>query len=227
MSADYREDNMLDSRSNEYTALPPGGAGPGVLVLHAWWGLTGFVRQVCDRLAAEGYVALAPDLFDGEIATTVAEAELLIGRFDGQATEAKVAAALDRLQKHPAVHGERAGVMGFSFGAYYALWLAEARSQDVAAVVVFYGTSGLRFSEMQAACLGHYAERDPYEPAEGVQDEYDRVKAAGGDVTFYTYPGTGHWFFEQDRPDAYDPQAAELAWQRTTRFLQETLGAVD
>jgi len=218
---------MLDSKPDEYTALPEGGVGPGVLVLHAWWGLTGFVRQVCDRLAAEGYVALAPDLYHGEIVTTIAEAKKLSGRLDGQAARAEIVAALERLMHLPATRGERAGVIGFSLGAYFALWLADRRPRDVAAVVVFYGTSGLRFRKMQAACQGHFAEHDSYEPPDGVQRVYDRLLAAGREVTFYTYPGTGHWFFEQDRPDAYDRQAAEIAWQRTTAFLKETLGTVD
>jgi carboxymethylenebutenolidase len=219
---------MPDLERNETLAVQDKGSGPGVLVLHAWWGLNDFMRQVCERLAGEGYVALAPDLYHGKVATTIAEAEKLGGQLDADAAraQAEIAAALDRLLHLPATEGERTGVIGFSLGAYYALWLADHRPEDVAALVVFYGTSGDLFQKMQAACQGHFAERDPFEPPEGVQQVYERLRAAGRDVTFYTYPGTGHWFFEQDRPDAYDPEAAELAWQRTVEFLQKTLKQV-
>jgi carboxymethylenebutenolidase len=217
---------MTDSTPNLYTALPAGGSGPGVLVLHAWWGLNDFIRQLCDRLAGEGYVALAPDLYHGEIARTIPEAEKLRDQMDANTAqaEAEAQAALDTLLHLPATRGQRVATLGFSLGAYFALWLADQRPDDVAAVVVFYGTAG-ELSEIKAACLGHFAENDPYESPEWAQQLYDGLKAAGLDVTFYTYPGTGHWFFEADRPDTYDPQAAGLAWQRTLEFLSRTLRA--
>jgi carboxymethylenebutenolidase len=196
-----------------------------VLVLHAWWGLTDFVRQVCDRLAGEGYAALAPDLYHGRIAATVPEAAALRRQMDGDAARAEVQAALDALFQLPATRGERAGVMGFSLGAYLALWLADRRARDVAAAVIFYGTSGVRFRKMRAACQGHFAEHDPYEPLDGVLKVQSRLEAAGREVEFYVYPGTGHWFFEDDRPEAYQAEAAGLAWSRTLEFLARTLRA--
>lgn len=214
---------MLDSTSNDYTASPPGGSGPGVLVLHAWWGLTDVIRRLCDRLAAEGYVAHAPDLFEGKVATTPPEAEKLIGQFEGQATADKVRAAFDRLAALPGTAREKKALIGFSYGVPYALWLAGKRPRDVAAVVVFYGTGEPDFTTIQAAVHGHFAEQDPYEPAEGVQWLEGKLREAGRDVEFFTYPGTGHWFFEDDRADAYDPQAAELAWSRTLEFLARRL----
>jgi len=218
---------MLDSNSNDYTALPSSGRGPGVLVLHAWWGLTDFIRRLCDRLAAEGYVALAPDLFGGKTAKTVAEAEKLIGEFEGEAAGGAALAALERLTHLPATEGRRTAVIGFSFGAYYALWLANHRPTDLAAVVIFYGSGEPDFQNMQAACQGHFAEHDPFEPPEGVQYLEQKLHEAGREVTFHTYPGTGHWFFEADRPDAYDPEASELAWSRTLEFLQSELKTGD
>jgi carboxymethylenebutenolidase len=216
---------MSDPIPTEYLALPAAGRGPGVLVLHAWWGLTGMIRELCDRLAAEGYVALAPDLYNGKIATTVEEAEKAAHQLDPDAAAGLCVAALERLRRLPAVEGRRTAVIGFSLGANFALWLANRLPADVAALIVFYGTSGIDFDKIQAAVLGHFAERDPYEPAEGVQHMRDRLQAAGREVTFYTYPGTGHWFFEQDRPDAYNSEAARLAWERTLEFLARTLQA--
>lgn len=215
---------MIEPQTTGYLALPTASRGLGVLVLHAWWGLTGFVRQVCDRLAGEGFCALAPDLYHGATAATIDEAKKLRNHMDREAAQAEIGAALDGLLRHPAVQGAHVAVMGFSLGANYALWLADRRPKDVAAVVVFYGTSGIRFRKAQAAFLGHFAEQDPYEPRDSVQQLEDRLRSAGRDVSFHVYPGTGHWFFEQDRPDAYDAGAAGLAWQRTIAFLSATLG---
>ena len=185
------------------------------------------MRQVCDRLAGAGLVALAPDLFHGAVATTIEQAEQNIQEEDGETTAAQVEAALDVLRRHPAVRGKQVGVMGFSFGAYYALWLADHRPQDVAAVVIFYGTGDLSLRPSRTRYLCHFAENDPYEPAEGVQAFTEALRSSGRSATVHAYPGTGHWFFEQDRPDAYNPAAAELAWERTRAFLTEALGVRD
>ncbi len=217
---------MTESTYNRYLALPPSGKGPGVLVLHAWWGLNDFFGSVCDRLAQEGFVALAPDMFEGEVMRTVAEAEQHLDRYD----EAKipppiVLSAVDELSKNPAVSGRGLGVMGFSMGAYWTLWLAQKKPELVRAAAIFYGTNGGggEFKPSTAAFLGHFAERDPYETAEAIQALEANLKGSGRPTEFYTYPGTGHWFMETDRPDAYNAQAARLAWDRTIAFLHEQL----
>src|SRR5688572_25820619 len=124
-----------------YLAVPTAGSGPGVLVLHAWWGLTPFFTGLCDRLAKEGFVALAPDLHNGQTAATVAEAEALMQQRDSERTEAIAAAAVDQLRGHPAVTGQAIGTIGFSMGAAWAVALASIRPDAVAAVVDFYGTA--------------------------------------------------------------------------------------
>ncbi|HET7093438.1 MAG TPA: dienelactone hydrolase family protein, partial [Thermomicrobiales bacterium] len=125
-----------------YLAMPESGSGPGVLVLHAWWGLTSAFTDICDRLAAAGSVALAPSLYaGGPTAATIAEAEALQNLHD-EAAEAEPAmlAAIDTLRGLPAVDGERIGVIGFSMGAYWALEASRARPDGVGAVVAVYGT---------------------------------------------------------------------------------------
>jgi carboxymethylenebutenolidase len=212
-----------------YLALPEGGQGPGVLVLHAWWGLTDLFKDVCDRLAAAGFVALAPDLFgNGATAQTIAEAEQLITAVDDAAAEAIVVSACQFLHQHPAVQGDTIGTMGFSFGAAWALLLATFfQPDDIGAVVLFYGNhGGLEwddFAKVRAAFLGHFAENDPYEETEVVQNTLAEIHKAGREATFHFYPGTGHWFFEDNRPDAYNADAAQLAWQRTLTFLKQHL----
>jgi carboxymethylenebutenolidase len=108
-------------------------------------------------------------------------------------------------------------------GAYFALDLSTADPERIGAVVVFYGTGPADYTKSRAAYLGHFTEADPYEPPEMVDELESALKAAGCPVTFYRYPGTGHWFFEPDRADAHNPSAADLAWQRTLDFLAKAL----
>lgn len=207
-----------------YEAVPANGSGPGVLVLHAWWGLNDFFRGFCDRLAAEGFVVVAPDLWGGTVAHTIAEAESLIATEESAsgAFYQTVTAAADYLAAHPAVRGEARGVVGFSMGAYWSLRLASARP-DLNAVVLFYGAGDLEFGANRAAFLGHFADPDPWEPEENVRGLEEAIGAAGYEVQFHRYGGVGHWFFEADRPDAYNPAAATLAWERSVAFLRERL----
>jgi carboxymethylenebutenolidase len=204
-----------------YLATPAGGAGRGVLVLHAWWGLTPVFTDVCDRLAAAGYVALAPSLYPGEAtAATIAEAEALRDTFDEAAVAPPVVrSAAEQLRGLPGVTGEPIGAIGFSMGAYWALDLSQVRPDDVAAVVVCYGTDDADYHAARAAYLGHFAEHDAYEPLEAVRAMEANIRKAGREVTFHVYPGTHHWFVEPNRPE-YDVAAADLAWERTLAFLQ-------
>lgn len=205
-----------------YLAIPPKGEGPGVLVLHAWWGLNDFFKTLCDRLGQEGFVALAPDLYGGSVANTIAEAEQLIGQLNFQEAKASVLGATDYLSQHPAVRGAGLGTIGFSMGGAYALLLSSLRPEHLKAVVVFYGVNSADFAAARAAYLGHFAETDEWEPLEGVRQLESDMRAAGREVTFYIYPGVGHWFVETDRPQ-YNPAAAHLAWERTFSFLHQHL----
>jgi carboxymethylenebutenolidase len=207
-----------------YLALPPSGRGPGVLVLHAWWGLNAFFVALCDRLAGAGFVALAPDLNSGAVATTIEEAEkLLQDANESGTTPGKVLEALDSLRQCPAVQGSAVGAVGCSLGAYWSLLLSTLRPDDVAAVVLFYGVGEGDFTRARAAYLGHFAENDLWEPLDQVRGMEADLRAAGRDVTFYVYPGVGHWFFEENRPDAFDAETARLAWDRTIPFLRDRL----
>ena len=212
-----------------YLAVPEGGSGPGVLVLHAWWGLTDVFKRVCDRLAEAGFVALTPDLYHGKTTTSVEEAEALGAALDQDVERWRgdIAGAMQFLRQHDATHlaGGRGKLafVGFSLGDAYALDMSVRMSDQIAAVVVFYGSyPGLDYRRASAAYLCHFAEDDPFEPAESVAQMEQELQAAGRPVTVYTYPGTKHWFFEDNRPE-YDAEAARLAWERTIAFLHERL----
>jgi carboxymethylenebutenolidase len=212
-----------DSRTGiGYLALPQHGYGPGVLVFHAWWGLKPFFKEVCDRLAAEGFVALAPDLYQGKTAVTIEEAQALLDQRDFELMRATATGALAYLRGHAATRGGAAGTLGFSMGGAWAIFLSSLAPEDIAAAVIFYGSESANFSAARAAYLGHYAEDDEWEPLDGVQQMEADMRAAGRDVTIYVYPDVKHWFFESDRPE-YDREAAELAWRRTLDFLREHL----
>jgi carboxymethylenebutenolidase len=211
-----------------YLALPASGEGPGVLVLHAWWGLTEMFTDLCDRLAEAGFVAFAPDMFEGQTGQMIDQAEHLVQTADDEAVQAIVISAVDYLRQQSGVRGDKIGVMGFSFGAAWALLAAtDFNPTDIGAVVLFYGNHGgldeTDFAKAEAAFLGHYAEDDPYEPTADTHNMLAEIKKGGKEAEFHFYPGTGHWFMESNRPDAYQAEAANLAWERTLDFLQEKL----
>jgi carboxymethylenebutenolidase len=217
---------MNQSQPDGYLALSPGGKGPGVLVLHAWWGLNATIKSTCQRLAEEGFVVFAPDLYHGKVADTISGAEALGSALDTsyQQARAEVAQASRYLSGLVSEPGGELAVIGFSLGAFYALDLADAEPETIRKVILFYGTGGGDFSHSKAAFLGHFAGDDPYEPPDNVDSLEQALKQAGCPVTFYRYPGTGHWFFEPDRREAYNPQAASLAWARTLAFLKSATG---
>ncbi len=206
-----------------FLATPVTGKGPGVLVLHAWWGLNETMKAFCTRLADEGFVAFAPDLFHGKVATSTEDAESLVRAHDGQQAKRDIADAVDFLSGQTPPDGRVLAVIGFSFGAYYALDLSIADPERIRTVVIFYGTGDGDFTRSKASYLGHFGEKDPFEPDAGVVALEQAMRQAGRSVTFHRYPGTGHWFFEPDRLDAYNRDASELAWQRTVAFLKEAL----
>ncbi len=218
-------DEMSQTKSHStiaprYLAKPGTGTAKGVLVLHAWWGLNPFIKKFCDRLAKEGFIALAPDLYHGAVASTIAEAKKLRGTLKREIVADEIAQAAAHLR---ALCGNKRaiGVVGFSLGGYWALWFAEQKTSAVAATVAFYASRNGDYRDSPSAFQFHLAERDDYVAASGVKKLEKQLSAAGKDAEFFTYPGTSHWFFESDRADAYNARAAKLAWSRTVAFLKE------
>jgi carboxymethylenebutenolidase len=189
----------------DYVASSPGGGAP-VLLLHTWWGLNQPMRDLADRLSADGFTVVAPDLFDGTVLTTIEEADAHGQKMDAEADRIleQVASALDTLLARDDVHGKRAGVVALSFGGWYARQVAEQRD-DVAALVSIY--SDVYDAPAGTEYQGHFASDDTF------------VDAPPENAGAHLYPGTKHWFMEPDRPE-YDADAAELAYSRTVEFLR-------
>jgi carboxymethylenebutenolidase len=154
------------------------------------------------------------------IARDIPEAKKLSGKLKREPASRQILEALNRLHQDT---GKPLGLIGFSLGAYWSLWLVEEKPKDIAATVLFYGARGGKYEKTKSAFLGHFAETDPFVAASGRKKLEKTLKSSGLETTFQVYPGTSHWFFEKDRPE-YRAEAAELAWQRTLEFLKTCLG---
>jgi len=199
----------------------PDGSTSGVVVLHAWWGLNDDVIRYSDRLADQGFAVLAPDMFRGQVATTADEAERLSQEGDSGIAGDVAWAAIDRLAAD--LPDAAIAVLGWSFGAAYAIWAPSLRPR-VKATIAYYGAWVDDFiSDADAPLIGHFAETDPFTSDEDVRALEAAFTRAGREIVTYRYPGTEHWFAEPSRPE-YRAEAAELAFERTVRSLRERLG---
>jgi carboxymethylenebutenolidase len=210
------------SLTNEGYLAVPATPGPAVLVLHAWWGLTPFFKQLCDRLAAEGFLALAPDLHAGKTADTIDEAKALMEQGDMETMQHVAVAAVQTLRQHPMNSAGALGSVGFSMGASWAIALTTRMPEDIRAAVLFYGVGEGDFSQCHTDFQGHFAVGDEWEDEKWVRYTEEKMKDAGLKPEFFWYGGVGHWFFEDNNPH-YNAEAAGLSWQRALKFLREQL----
>jgi carboxymethylenebutenolidase len=205
-----------------YLAPANEGAGLGVVVVQEW-GLVDHIVDVCDRFAAEGFTALAPDLSDRQ----PDEAAKALTAMDLERAARDLSGAVDFLQAHDAVRGHGVAVVGFGMGGGLALRLATLRPDAVRAVVPFDGIAAdgaePDWSALTAAVEGHFAEHDQTSP-EAVAALEERLTDLGTDVRVFSYPGTSRAFFDDTRPEVYDEDAARQAWVRTLEFLRAKLG---
>jgi carboxymethylenebutenolidase len=199
---------------SDFLAKPTTAQRGGILVLHAWWGLNDFFKGICKQFADEGFLALAPDLYNGAIATTIPEAEKLRKSLKRDIVSRQILKALAQLQTED--DDNSLGLIGFSMGANWGLWLVEEKPKAFSATILFYGTRGGKYTKTKSAFLGHFAEIDEYVSDSGRKKLEKTLRATGREVSFHVYPNTSHWFFEKNRPE-YNPQAAEIA------FLKEKL----
>jgi carboxymethylenebutenolidase len=206
-----------------YLSTPPGGSGPGVLVLQEWWGLVGHIKAVCDRFAGEGFTALAPDLYHGKTATEPDEAGKLFMALSIPQVEKDLRGATRYLREHAST--SRVGVVGFCMGGQLALFAATL-DPTIAATVNFYGIHpnvAPDYRRLSGPVLGLYAEKDAFVTPEAARAVDQAIRAAGKQSEIKIYPGVDHAFFNDERPEVHDPVAADDAWRRTLTFLRTHL----
>jgi carboxymethylenebutenolidase len=223
---------MIEFASNGHTtpgylAVPEeAGRYPGLIVIQEWWGLVPHIKDVADRFAGEGFIALAPDLYHGQATSEPDEARKLSMELDRQRAVAEILAALVYLKNLEEVAPKKIGVVGFCMGGSLAVATAAA-SQEVGAAVVFYGMPRDMdiLQTIQAPLLGLYGEQDHGIPVDQVRVFETELQKHGIEHEVHIYPGAGHAFFNDSRPRIYQPQAAEDAWQRTLRWFSGHLVA--
>jgi carboxymethylenebutenolidase len=202
----------------------PGGPGPfpAVVLIHEWWGLNQNIKELADDFAERGYVALAVDLYDGAVATTPAEAGALAGVVRGSVEPAfaNLAAATTYLQSLDNVNPEQLASVGWCFGGQWAYNMA-ANNMGVDASVMYYGRFSMDddLSMMRADILGHFGEEDTSIAVDDVRQFEAKLSTLDGDHAVFIYPNAGHAFANEDNKEAYNEEAAALAWERTMEFL--------
>ena len=208
-----------------YLSVPASGKGPGVIVIQEWWGLVPHIKEVADRFAKEGFVALAPDMYHGESTKSPDEAGKLMMALRIDEAEKDLRGAINYLLSHEATTGNNVATVGFCMGGALSLYAASKNSQ-VSACVVFYGIHPNvkpDLANLQAPVLGIYAERDAYVPPSAVHELEGQLKQQGKSAEMHIYPGMDHGFFNDSRQDVYNEEAARDAWNRVLRFFGEHL----
>jgi len=210
------------STARGYLAEAAGGRGPGVIVIQEWWGLVDHIKQVADRFAAEGFTALAPDVYHGQSATSPDDAGRLMMALDIQRSARDLTGAVKFLLAQPGVTSQRVAAIGFCMGGQLAL-AAACQNPEISAVADFYGIHPnveLDLEGLRAPVLGIFAERDAFVTPDAARKLEKDLVAAGKEAEFHIFPGVDHAFFNDSRPDVYDAKAAQQAWARTLGFFR-------
>ncbi len=201
---------------------------PGLIVIHEWWGLNDNIRAMTRRLAGEGYVALAVDLYGGQVATTPEEARELMGRVDPKRALENLRKARSHLADRLSATGDlgdRIGVIGWCFGGGWSLRAALDMPDSIDAAVVYYGhlvTDPAELGKLQAPLIGFFGAEDRSIPVDQVRAFQSTLEKLGKQVEVHVYDGAGH-AFANPSGTSYQAQAAEDAWDKTVAFLAHTL----
>lgn len=214
-----------------YLAMPDG-RGPGVIVIQEWWGLVGHIKEVADRFASEGFVALAPDMYHGQETEEPDEAERLMMALDTERAAKDLSGAVGYLRGRDEVDPKKVGSVGFCMGGALSLWLASIAPID-AAVVYYGGPFKVQpdYSKITGAVLGHFAEHDEWASPEYADGLFGDLRSAGVTADHHVYAGATHAFFNDTSPQenpkrvgSHDEQAAKKSWERTMEFFRKHLG---
>ncbi|MDX6198582.1 MAG: carboxymethylenebutenolidase [Actinomycetota bacterium] len=215
------------SQAHGYLATPPSGSGPGVIVIQEWWGLTDHIADVSKRLAAEGFVALAPDLFGGKVAHDADEAMKLLTELPVDRAARDLSGAVDYLLAQDSVTSSTVGAIGFCMGGGFVLMLAAQQGERISAAVPFYGVGpGVpsTYTGVKAAVQGHYAEQDGMYPPDQARALEKQIRDEAGVLVEFFYYDAGHAFHnDENLMGSYDEKNAKLAWSRAIAFLKENV----
>ena len=219
---------MVEFKSNggTCTGYLAGTSGPGVIVIQEWWGLVPHITDIADRFAAEGFVALAPDMYHGEATDEPDLAGKLLLSMNLATAGKDLSGAVDLLQERTG--RTKVGVTGFCMGGGLALMAACLRPDAIAAAAPFYGgmrpDTVIEWDNLAAVVEGHYAATDRGTAApEAVKELEATLRGKGKNATFHVYPGTQHAFFNDTRPEVYDAAVAKTAWDRTLALFRANL----
>ena len=216
--------NSNGDQAHGYLAVPESGSGPGVIVIQEWWGLDDHIVDVTDRLAAEGFVALAPDLYGGKLAHGADDAGEMMGQLPVEDAARDLAGAVDFLLEHDAVTSSTVGAVGFCMGGGFVLMLAAQQGDRVSAAVPFYGVGPAvpdTYTGLTAAVQGHYGEKDDFYPVEDAKKQEAQIREESGAEVEFHYYDAGHAFNnDADKLGTYSPEDAKTAWSRTVDFLR-------
>ena len=211
-----------------YLALPDSGRGPGVVVIQEWWGLTTHIADVTNRLAADGFVALAPDLYGGTTTHDAEEAGKLMQELPVQQAARDLGGAVDYLLGHEAVTSSKIGAVGFCMGGGFVLVLAAQQGDKIGAAVPFYAVLGEdypSFENLSAPVLGHFGEQDEFHSPDQVRELAATIEQQSGQRPDFRFYPAGHAFFnDENLLGTYDPDQAAKAWEATVSFLRAHLG---
>lgn len=192
-----------------------------VLVIHSWWGLTRSFRDYAERLADAGFAVGLSDLFDGRTARTEDEARRLRAMPRKLPMYRTLIADIHALMASGPAPATQVSLVGFSMGGHWAVWLSRQPELPVRSTVLYYAARGGDFSECRASILAHFAQDDPWVSASARRGMERALARAQCRYRAHDYPGTGHWFAEADRPEAYDKAAADLALERTIAHMRQ------
>jgi carboxymethylenebutenolidase len=213
------------STGSGYLSKPEAGEGPGVIVIQEWWGLVAHIKDVADRFAREGFVALAPDLYHGKTARSPDEAGKLFMALNIDRAEKDLRGAIQFVLTQEETAGKKVGTVGFCMGGQLSLYAACANA-DVGACVNFYGIHPNvhpNIAGLQAPVLGFFAEKDGSVTPDAARKLEARLKGAAKQVEFHIYPGVSHAFFNDTRAEVYNERYAKESWQRLLEFFRNHL----
>lgn len=226
MSGEMIEFPANGRTASGYLARPDAGSGLGVVVVQEWWGLVGHIRDVVDRFADDGFVALAPDLYHGESTRSPDAAGKLMMALEMATVAKDLRGAATQLRDRDDVTSKRVGVVGFCMGGQLALFGGQEYPELFGAVVNFYGVHPsvkIEPERVKVPVLAHFATRDTMTTPEIASALVEALRDAGARIEAHHYEAD-HAFFNDQRPEVYSATDAELAWQRTVTFLRRELG---